>query len=67
MPPWFVAVMALPLVLIGAVFVCLLGGRVVWSDPAASRGWRFGYTLAAAAGLAFIAWLTQWDLIGFRF
>jgi len=66
-PPWFVAVMALPLVLIGAGFVCLLGCRVVWSDPAASRGWRLGYTLVATAAVAFIAWLSQWDLIGFRF
>lgn len=66
-PSWFVAVMALPLVLIGALFVCLLGVRVVWSDPAAGRGWRFGYTLVATAGVAFVAWLAQWDLIGFRF
>jgi CubicO group peptidase (beta-lactamase class C family) len=66
-PPWFVAVKALPFVLIGAGFVCLLGCRVVWSDPAASRGWRLGYTLVATAAVAFIAWLAQWDLIGFRF
>jgi CubicO group peptidase (beta-lactamase class C family) len=66
-PPWFAAVMALPLVLIGAVFIGLLGGRVVWSDPAASRGWRLGYTLVVAAGLALVAWLAQWDLIGLRF
>ncbi|HKQ58334.1 MAG TPA: serine hydrolase domain-containing protein [Candidatus Eisenbacteria bacterium] len=66
-PPWFTVVMALPLVLIGAAFVCLLGMRVVWSDSAASRGWRFGYTLVAAAGLGFVAWLAQWDLIRFRF
>ena len=65
-PRWFVAVMVLPPVLIGAVFVCLLGCRVVWSDPATSRGWRFGYTLVAVAGVAFVAWLAQWDLIGFR-
>ena len=66
-PPWFVAVMALPLVLIGAAFVCLLGCRVVWSDPAAGRGWRLGYALVATAAVAFIAWLAQWDLIGFHF
>jgi CubicO group peptidase (beta-lactamase class C family) len=66
-PPWFAAVMVLPPVLIGAVIVCLLGARVVWTDPAARRGWRFGYTLVAVAGMAFVAWLAQWGLIGFRF
>ena len=66
-PPWFVAVMVLPIALIGAGLVCVVGCRAVWSDPAASRGWRIGYTLVATAAVAFIAWLAQWDLIGFRF
>ena len=44
----------------------VLGTRLEPS-PGAATGARLGYTLVALAGIAFIVWLGEWTLMGYRF
>ena len=66
-PMPFVVLLTIPLLSCGvsAALVLLCAG--IWKRRAAPLGSRLGYSLVAIAALGFIAWLAQWNLLGYRF
>lgn len=66
-PSLFVLLLTIPLMssAIGAALV-LLCARM-WGESAGSLGSRFRYSLVSVAALGFIAWLVQWNLLGYQF
>lgn len=66
-PTSFMVLLTIPL-LNGAIAAALVLLCVrMWQDPAASPVSRLRYSLVAVAALGFVAWLAQWNLLGYRF
>jgi hypothetical protein len=68
-----VFILILPLVgaALAAVTVILTGAAWMgWNSPSRRPYWSLGgrmhYTLVALAGVAFVWWLSYWNLLGFR-
>jgi hypothetical protein len=66
-PPFFVAVLTIPLLSTVLCAALVLQCTRVWRDLAASPGTRLRCSLVVLAGMGFIAWLAQWNLLGYRF
>jgi CubicO group peptidase (beta-lactamase class C family) len=66
-PPLLAIVMALPFLSVALGIVCVVMCIRDWRQKAGDLSARIHVTLAAVAGLAFVAFLTSFNLIGFRF
>ena len=66
-PVPFLLVLVLPL-LGGAILVALVTWCArLWNDRSVPLGSRLRLSLVALTSLGFVAWLAQWNLLGFRF
>ncbi len=60
---WFIIPIVTTLLAVASVICTLLAWRErTWSLPG-----RLHYTLVTLGALAFVGWLTYWNLLGFRF
>ena len=66
-PPSFVVLLTVPLISAGVAAALALRCARMWRESAESLGSRLRYSLVSVAALGFIAWLAQWDLLGYRF
>jgi hypothetical protein len=66
-PPLFVALLTIPLLSTGISWALVLLCARMWRDRACSLGSRLRCSVVAVAALAFVGWLAQWNLLGYRF
>ena len=66
-PPATAALLVIPLIASAGTVAMIILALVVWARRDWSLSWRVYYSLVTVASVAFIWWLYNWNLLGWKF